>query len=555
MNKLKIFSIAIVAATTSFSYAQDVEAAKKIMDAEQYEKAKSMLKGILQAKPSSGKAAFLIGNIYLKQNSEDSAKIYFDKGLVAGEDARFNSIGLGQLDLNNGNTSGAKAKFDGVTNSLKKKDFDELVYIAQAYINSEKPDYKAAIALMEKAKTINPKSAEIFLTLGDAYYGDKSQNEAYSAYRSAYQLDPTMIRAKMQLGVLLKGAKAYTEAIKAYDEVAKLNPNYGPVYREFAETYYYWANNQPKTYTENIAKALSNYERYMSLTDYSLSSRMRHADFLILARDYKALEIEANEMKKLDKVNPRILRYLGYASYENGNNDSAISSLNEFIAKGSNKIIGGDYYYLGLAQVKKSADVETKVVDETLKTTGIENLKKGIEMSSSLTNALNEIGKDYFTKKLYTVAQSIFEVAISNPDSKNYLEDNVYYALSVITNNRGKDAATLDTASLEKGSTAMDNVITASPNYQEAYLYKARINNSLSKDDIMAANYQKYVELIEAKGAEEVTKNKAKMTESFNNMAAFYAINDKTKAIELLNKTLLLDPTNAYALDAIKTLK
>ncbi len=555
MNKLKIFSIAIIAATTSFSYAQDVEAAKKIIDAEQYEKAKSMLKGILQAKPSSGKAAFLLGTIYLKQNSEDSAKIYFDKGLAAADEARFNSIGLGQLDLNNGNASDAKAKFDGVTSSLKKKDFEELVYIAQAYINAEKPDFKAAIALMEKAKTINPKSAEIFLTLGDAYYGDKSQNEAYSAYRSAYQLDPSMIRAKMQLGVLLKGAKAYTEAIKAYDEVAKLNPNYGPVYREFAETYYYWANNQPKTYTENIGKALSNYEKYMSLTDYSLSSRMRHADFLILARDYKALEIEANEMKRLDKVNPRILRYLGYASYENGNNDNAISSLNEFIAKGSNKIIGGDYYYLGLAQIKKSANVETKVVDEALKTAGVDNLKKGIEMSSSLANALNEVGKEYFTNKFYAIAQSVFEVAISNPESKNYLEDNVYYALCVITNNRGKDATTLDTVSLEKANTAMDNVITATPNYQEAYLYKARINNTLSKDDVMAANYQKYIELTEAKGAEEVTKNKAKMTESFNNMAAFYATSDKPKAIELLNRTIALDPTNAYALDALKTLK
>lgn len=554
MNKLKIFSIAMLA-TSAFNYAQDVDAAKKIIDAEQYEKAKSMLKGILQAKPSNGKASFLLGTIYLKQNSEDSAKIYFDKGATAAEGSRFNTIGLGHLDLNNGNASAAKSKFDEVTSSLKKKEFEELVYIAQAYNNSDKPDYKSAIAILENAKLKNPNSAEVFLALGDAYYGNKSQNEAYSAYRSAYQLDPSMIRAKMQLGVLLKGAKAYTEAIKAYDEVIKLNPNYGPVYRELAETYYYWANNQPKTYTENIAKALQNYEKYMSLTDYSLSSRMRHADFLILAKDYKALEIEANEMKKLDKVNPRILRYLGYASYENGNNDGAINSLTEFISKGSNKVIGGDYYYLGLAQIKKGVNVETKVVDPTLMTSGAENLKKGVEMSASLANALNEIGKDYFSKKMYTVAQSIFEVAISNPESKNFLEDNIYYGLSVITNNRGKDAKTIDTASLDKANTAMDNVIKETPNYQEAYLYKARINSALEKNDIMAENFQKYVDLVLAKGAEEVTKNKAKVIESYNNMAVFYSANDKPKAIELLNKTLALDSANAFALDALKTLK
>jgi hypothetical protein len=32
------------------------------------------------------------------------------------------------------------------------------------------------------------------------------------AYRSAFQLDNSLLRAKMQLGVLLKGAKSYDEA-------------------------------------------------------------------------------------------------------------------------------------------------------------------------------------------------------------------------------------------------------------------------------------------------------------------------------------------------------
>ena len=554
MNKLKIFSIAFLTAT-AISNAQDLDLAKKVLDAEQYEKAKLMLKTIIQAKPDNGKANFLLGTIYLKQNIEDSASIFFQKGLVSIDGARFNTIGLGQLDLESGNVSAAQAKFDQVMKGMRKKDVEEYVYIAQAYMNNSKPDYKSAISLLNKARLINPNDANVMLALGDAFYGDKNQNDAYAAYRDAYAADNSLIRAKMQLGVLLKGAKAYTEALKAYDDVITLNANYGPVYRELAETYYLWASNKPATYTENIAKALSNYEKYMSLTDYSITSRMRHADFLVLAKDYKALELEANKMKELDKVNPRIMRYLGYAAYQNGNPDAAISALTDYTTKGSNKIIAGDYYYLGLAKVAKSVATDGKTVDSTMLASGTLDLKKALDMDIVMANGLNEIGKKYFTQKLYSVASDLFELAITNPNSRNYLEDNVYYGLSVLTINRAKDVKDIDPIALAKADVAMDNVITATPNYQEAYLYKARINSTLDKDDVMAATYQKYLDIVVVKGDEEITKNKTKVTESYNSIAAFYANTDKVKAKEYFAKTLALDPTNEYATESLKKLK
>jgi Tfp pilus assembly protein PilF len=553
MNKFKIFGLALVA--TAFAQAQDIESAKKAIDAEQFEKAKSILKSVIQAKPANGKAAFLLGTIYLKQNISDSASIYFKKGLAASENARLNNIGLAQLDLDANNKAAAQAKFDMVMKELKKKDTEEYVYIARAYMNADKPDYKSAIAVLTKAAAASPNDAQVQLALGDAYYGDKNQNDSYIAYRNAFQFDNSLIRAKMQLGVLLKGAKAYTEAVKAFNEVIAINSNYGPVYRELAETYYLWANNVPKTYDENIKKALGFYEKYMSLTDYSVTSRMRHADFLILAKDYKALEVEANKMKELDGVNPRINRYLGYSAYENGNVDVALSSLQTYTSNPNNKIIPRDYLYLGQARIKKGTSADGKTVEPAQLAAGIADLRKAVEMEPLAANELNEIGKKLYDQKAFAAAAAVFEVAVTNPNSKNYLIDNFYLGNAIYYDNSSKDADKRDKIALQKADTAFGNVITASPTTQDAYVFRARTNKLLDNDEMIAKNYEEYIRIVTEKGPEEVAKNKTKFIEAYNNIGAVYANTDKTKAIEYFNKTLALDPANEYALSSIKLLK
>lgn len=554
MKSNTVFSILFLL-TATLTNAQDIELAKKAIDAEQYEKAKAILKTILQSKPGNGKATFFLGNVYLKQNIEDSAKIYFQKGLTASENAKWNYIGLGQMDLNSNNPTAAQANFDLVTKDLKKKDIEEYIYIAKAYMNAEKPDYKTALTLLNKAKAINPTDANIQLGLGDAFYGDKNQNESYASYRNAFQTDASLIRAKMQLGVLLKGAKSYTEAVKAYDNVIAIDANYGPVYRELAETYYYWGNNEPKKYNEYIQKALSYYEKYMSLTDYSLTSRMRHADFLILAKDYKALEVEANKMKELDKVNPRILRYLGYSAYENGNTDVAIKSLEDFIGNTNNKIIARDFLYLGLAKLKKSNNVETKTVDQILFDAGVADIKKSVEMEITMTNDLSEVGKKFYEQKLFKQASAIYEIATSNATSKNYLLDNFYLGNSLYYNNTRKDVVKPDPIELQKADAAFGKVIEASPTTQDAYIFRARTNRLLENEEMIIKYYEEYLKVVTEKGEEEITKNKAKFIESYNNIAASYANSDVTKAQEYFNKTLALDSTNAYATESLKSLK
>jgi cytochrome c-type biogenesis protein CcmH/NrfG len=555
MNKFKILGVAFLAGMT-VSYAQNIDQAKKEIDAEKYQDAKVTLKSIVKSDADAGKAFFLLGNVYLYQNVADSAKMAYQSGLSAKDNAHFNYIGMGQLDLDNGNAAAAKTNFNAAIKEMRRKDFEEYVYIAKAYMNSTKPDYKSAISTLNLAKEKNGQEPQVLLAFGDAYYGDKNQNEAYSNYRNAFQADYSLIRAKVQLGVLLKGAKAYTEAVKAYNEVLATNPSYGPLYRELAETYYLWGLNVPGRQDQYLKEALGYYEKYMTLTDYSLASRMRHADFLILAKDYKALEMEANKMKELDKVNPRILRYLGYAAYQNDNADVAIKSLEDYIANPGNKIINLDYFYLGLAKIKKATSADGTSIDPAGFEAGLVNIRKAVEMEKSVTNDLGEVGKNLYEKKLYKEAAAVLEIATSNKETNGFLYDNYYLGNAIYFDN-ATPGAVKDTVALKKADIAYGNVITASPETQDVYLSRARTNSLLENDEAMIMYYQQYIDLVTKKGAEELAKPavQTKLVECYNSMAAAYANTDKAKAKEYFAKTLALDPENAYATQSLKLLK
>src|SRR6218665_3670699 len=89
-------------------FAQNLNDAKKAIDAEQYQKASSMLKSLVSSQASNGDNYYNLGLVYLKTGYIDSARAVFNKGISADAKSASNYAGLGEADILSGNATSAK---------------------------------------------------------------------------------------------------------------------------------------------------------------------------------------------------------------------------------------------------------------------------------------------------------------------------------------------------------------------------------------------------------------------------------------------------------------
>src|SRR5690606_26282715 len=329
-----------------------------------------------------------------------------------------------------------------------------------------------------------------------------------------------------KLGVLVKQAKAFKESADEFNAILSEHPNYGPAYRELAETYYLWANaeSDQKEYEAKINQALQYYEKYMDLTDRSLESRMRHADFLILAKKYAELEKEAQAMAQIDKANPRIYRYLGYAAFENGNYQESIKAIKDFMAKVEpERIIPQDYLFLGRAQLKSGADSLAMI-----------NLRTAVELDSTNAEGLSEIAKDFFDQKQYAKAAELYELSVQNP--KASLLDYFYLGSAYYWDYGTKKNENLNPSKeiLVKADTAFSHLLQRSPTTEQALLYRSRIHRLMDDAEdsqgLAVPYYEQYIELVTVTRPEKAEKNKAQLVEAYTYLGSVAAKRDRDNA-------------------------
>ncbi|MGZ3754267.1 MAG: tetratricopeptide repeat protein [Mucilaginibacter sp.] len=545
----------------SSAFSQSLDDAKRAIDAEQYQKAKSMLTNLTVTQATKDENYFYLGWVYLVQDYPDSAKAIFMKGIAVNPKSALNYVGLGAAAHLNKDASGVSSNFTQASSFTGKKDSKPWVYMGAAYLllpPGQKAvttaDANAAIAVLEKAKLANPKDAEALVVQGNANRALKNASAAYSNYGDALSLDPKNVNAFVSQGVLISNAQNFEDAEKEYQKAIAIDPNFGPAYREWAETDLYWAQTTKSVAVAKVNEAVEHYKKFLSLTDNSTESLLRYADFLYNAGDFKTLQEVAATLSKSANSNARVYRYIGYAAYENKDYPAGLSAMNSWFSKAEpSRILGADYLYLGRLQIASGKDTLA----------GIGNLKKAADMDTlKLEEIYAQIAAIYRAKKDYGNAAKTYEEIIDKVHGKALLQEhfylgfNDYYAFRAQARafKANPSSPKPDSALLTKADSALSYVQKKATTQLIYYpQYRALIADEKDGDyshlqGLSKPYYEQIIQILSAKNPLP-DADKSLLASAYAYLGNYYEYHDKddAKALENFTKARDINPNNGYA--------
>jgi tetratricopeptide (TPR) repeat protein len=82
------------------------------------------------------------------------------------------------------------------------------------------------IEQLQAATRTSPKSAQAWISLGDALMDSRRFSEAVDAYKKGLELDPKNVNARVDLGTCYRGTGQFDKAVEEYRKALKINPNF-----------------------------------------------------------------------------------------------------------------------------------------------------------------------------------------------------------------------------------------------------------------------------------------------------------------------------------------
>ena len=394
------------------SYSQELKDAVKLTKSEQFRKASSMFKDLIRQTPANGDLYYFYGRNFLDRyysdtlnisfsEMADSARAVFGLGLKQDVANPLNFVGLGGIDLINKKIPDAQAQFakamallPSKANKLIKmepaKQSRVLIEMAESYVTATVHDTGSVFSLLRAAEKLDNKNPNLYIVKGDVYfYLLNDGSKAIANYNAAQSLDPKSPEAKLRVGQLWMRARQYTNALNYYQEVVKMDSTFAPAYRELGSLLSRAGRQE---------EAKKNFYKFLELSR-NTAARKQFVNTLIDLKDYTEAINQLNEIRKVDTSDNDVNRALAYSYFETQQYDKGLPYIRTFIAHARpEKVRALDYAYYGRLLSKTKQD-----------SLAAEQLLKAYSMDTSKAELISEAALNFTRIKKYDKAMEQYE--------------------------------------------------------------------------------------------------------------------------------------------------
>ena len=499
--------------------------------AERYKGAQATFEKLLATNPNNIDANYWLGQTFLANKDIKGARDVYSKALMASANAPLLIVGMGQVELNEKNTSAATQRFEtAITMTRGKKGDDPVILnaigraIVNTYTDREKiGDINYAVDKLEQAVQKDPNNADALVNLGTAYLKAKpgeGGGKAFENYTKANQVNPNFPLASFRLGKLFASQKNWELYEKYMNEAITKDPRFAPAYYDL---YYYKLGKLDFAAAQDMATKL------IANSDPDPQAEHFKAQTYWAEKKYdEAINISQQIIKtEGDRTKPRTYALLADGYLSKGDTAAAKQYIDLYLAKAKPEDITP-------AHMKMKGDIYLFIPgqEETAMNAYMEAIKVDTVMSSKLDNmtamsATFKRRKDYHHQAM--VEQMILDTK-PNPSLTNYFNATLaYYFDSAYGKSR------------DLALKMQEKFPTEQYGYQWAF-NNARAVDTVKKDSIAVPDALKLFAFAQT--------DSVKYKSLYITTALFlvdYYINfakDAPKALEFIKRAVAIDPMN-----------
>ena len=243
-------------------HAQSLQDGVNDIYAERYKSAKANFEKLIAANPNNIDATYWLGQTHIAMGDIAGAKAVYDKALLASANAPLVIVGMGQVELNEKKVSEARQRFEAaITMTRGKKGDDPVILnavgraITNTYNTKDKTggDINYAVEKLTAAALRDPKNAEIFLNLGNAIRKAKEGQgggEAFTNYQKAIEVNPNFPVPYYRIAQLFNTQRNWELYEKYLNDAINKDPRFAPAYYDL---YYYKLSRLDFTAAQDMA--------------------------------------------------------------------------------------------------------------------------------------------------------------------------------------------------------------------------------------------------------------------------------------------------------------